>query len=695
MTSAQQTLAAPRHVVAEQGRRWPGAVYSLPLLALFAIASAVLVHYALLVRTWQPDEVIYVLQGRELGNDFPAALFNTQIFHYGVERIVPFLGALTGWIFSDTGTAMQVHKSLIAIAFASITIPVYLLVRGVRVGRGWALAASGLAVAVPWVALATSFLNDPVAYPAFAWAVYGIWRACALPGWRSDLIALACVIGAALARSNLAVVAGALVLAILVTELRYGRRGNVRDTAVGILRDHIPVAVAIVLGALFMILRGRGGLTGAYPVDFTPPLGHLLDQFRAFLSFIAQGLVLAPVIVGTAWAFRHFIAPLDRERHALAAGAIFASLGLLYSLHGGVREERYIFEIAPLMTTMMVIAIARRDVPVPAIAASAVAVALLVHGRDPEPAISGNYLPFAYPGQGWYQNVVRGRASVYLPGSLSQHLDDVLVIGIPLLVVVAMFLVRRGHRLGLAVGIALVGVQLAIGVGAAHWALDKYVNGAGDPHGVSYSQRAWVDNALESGGTVGALYAEPGPTADGIAADLRFWNKRANLAVTAAETLAASVDRKTGRFTRPVPENILIASGERQEVGIAGKPLGTSPTAPIQLWRITPATRAGWVVTPSLLGWLPGPRGRVDVRTWVSCVGLTVTAPPDAPAKLRWREPGAGTKTIVLPASQSRVLKTTRPGPAVLIAEGKGSLPGINVSANAKTMIAVPCKRHG
>jgi heme/copper-type cytochrome/quinol oxidase subunit 4 len=693
MSSVQGTLAPPRGAVAEPRRRLPRGTGLLGLLALFMVASIVLVHYALQVHTWQPDEVIYVTQGRQLGADFPSALWNTQIFHYGVERIVPFLGALTGWIFSDTATAMQVHKALIATAFASVTIPAYLLARGAEVAWGWALAAAALAVAVPWAALATSFLNDPVAYPAFAWAIWGTWRASAFPGWRSDLIALVTVAIAALARSNLAVLSAALVLTVLVTELRYGRRGNVRDTATGILRDHIPIVAAIALGLLYLLVRGKSGVTGVYPVDFTPPLGHLLDQSGAFFGFVAQGLVLVPVIVGSAWAFRHLIAPLDRERHALAAAAVIATVALLYTLHVGVREERYVFLIAPLLTTMMVVAVARRDVPIPVVAVSAIAVALLVHGRDPEPGISGNYLAFAYPGQGWYQNVVRGRASVYLPGSLSQHLDDILLIGIPLLVVAAMFIVRRGHRLGLGVGIALVAIQIGIGVGAAHWALDKYVNGAGDPHGPSYAARAWVDGALHKG-NVGGLYAEPGPTADGISSDLRFWNKRANLIPTAAEQLAASIDKKTGKFAKPIPENILIYAGERQEVGIAGKPLAMSPTAPIQLWHITPQTHAGWVVTPSLLGWMDGPRGRMDVRTWVTCVGFSVTAPPDAPAKLTWREPG-GTRVITLPASQSRVLKTTRPGAAVLIAEGKGSLPGIHVSANAKGMATVPCKPGG
>src|SRR3954447_8102955 len=142
MTSAQETLALPREAT-EPRRRLPAAATSvLPLLALFATASAVLVHYALQVHTWQPDEVIYVTQGRVLATDFPSALWNTHLFEYGIERLNPLYGALTNWLFSDTATAMQVHKALIAVSFASVTIPVYLLARRLRAARAWALAAA-------------------------------------------------------------------------------------------------------------------------------------------------------------------------------------------------------------------------------------------------------------------------------------------------------------------------------------------------------------------------------------------------------------------------------------------------------------------------------------------------------------------------------------------------------------------------
>src|SRR4051794_13925637 len=104
MTSVQSAPAAPRRGTGERGERLAAARGALPLLVLFAVASAVLVHYALEVHTWQPDEVIYVLQGRGLADNFPSALWDTQLFVYGIERLNPLYGAFTSAVFSQTAT---------------------------------------------------------------------------------------------------------------------------------------------------------------------------------------------------------------------------------------------------------------------------------------------------------------------------------------------------------------------------------------------------------------------------------------------------------------------------------------------------------------------------------------------------------------------------------------------------------------
>src|SRR5436305_11077282 len=85
-------------------------------LALFGVAAFVLARYALRVHSFQPDEVIYVTEGRRLALDFPLGLFDQKLYTYGIERLIPFSVALTSVVFNSTGTAMQVEKVLIATA---------------------------------------------------------------------------------------------------------------------------------------------------------------------------------------------------------------------------------------------------------------------------------------------------------------------------------------------------------------------------------------------------------------------------------------------------------------------------------------------------------------------------------------------------------------------------------------------------
>src|SRR5256714_13970699 len=190
----------------------PAVVWArLALAALYLVAAVALVHWALRVHSFQPDEFIYVDQGRQVTAHFPDALWDTVLFKYGVERFNPLVAALCAALFS-TPTALTAHKVVNAAAFASVVFPVYLVARRLQAPRPAARVAGGLAVAVPWTALATSWLNEPTAYPCFWWAIAGCLYAATHPGWRGDVVGLAGVALAALARTNLAVLGVALVL---------------------------------------------------------------------------------------------------------------------------------------------------------------------------------------------------------------------------------------------------------------------------------------------------------------------------------------------------------------------------------------------------------------------------------------------------------------------------------------------------
>src|ERR687898_2126550 len=100
-------------------------------------------------------------------------------------------------------------------AFVIVTaaVPVYLLARGLGVGTVLAVAAGGLAVAVPWVVLSSFLLTEVVAYPVFCWALLAIVYAVERKGWVWDGVALLAVGVAVLARTQFVVLLGVLLVA--------------------------------------------------------------------------------------------------------------------------------------------------------------------------------------------------------------------------------------------------------------------------------------------------------------------------------------------------------------------------------------------------------------------------------------------------------------------------------------------------
>src|SRR5438093_2629611 len=89
------------------------------LAALYVLAAVVLVRFALRVHSFQPDEFIYVDQGRQVAVRFPSALWDTNLFKYGIERLNPLVQAMLDALFK-TPTALTADKAINAAAFASV-----------------------------------------------------------------------------------------------------------------------------------------------------------------------------------------------------------------------------------------------------------------------------------------------------------------------------------------------------------------------------------------------------------------------------------------------------------------------------------------------------------------------------------------------------------------------------------------------
>ena len=119
-------------------------------------------------------------------------------------------------VFGDGNVPASLEDAhrLNAFLITSAAIPVFLLAR--RIGIGWlvSLWAGALSVAVPWVVLASFLLTEVIAYPAFCWALLALTHAVERKRWTTDLLALAAIGIAVLARTQFIVLLGVLLVAV-------------------------------------------------------------------------------------------------------------------------------------------------------------------------------------------------------------------------------------------------------------------------------------------------------------------------------------------------------------------------------------------------------------------------------------------------------------------------------------------------
>src|SRR5687768_1583339 len=115
----------------------------------------------------------------------------------------------------DVPASLEAAHRLNAFVIASTAIPVYLLAR--RIGVGWlaGLWAAALAVAVPWVVLASFLLTEVVAYPAFCWALLALTNAIERRSTLADGLALVSICIAVLARTQFLLLLGVFALAVV------------------------------------------------------------------------------------------------------------------------------------------------------------------------------------------------------------------------------------------------------------------------------------------------------------------------------------------------------------------------------------------------------------------------------------------------------------------------------------------------
>ena len=272
---------------------------------------------------------------------------------YGFGPLYPLLLAPVHLLASTDLDAYRWARMLDALVLALAAIPAYFLARRL-LPPGWSLACAALTVALP-SALYTGFvMTESVAYAACVLAFLAIARCLERPTVKTQLLALAAVGLAAAARFQLASLAAALVLALVVRALLTPRQDR-RE-----LRRYWPLLAALAIGAVALGVRAALG----NPLEGYGDLWRSYDlvsiarwTWRAFAG-LGLYLALVPVVVAPAVVAGLARAGRAGEREAAAFVSLFLGVnavllvvvGAFSSTEFGVGflHDRYLFYVVPL-----------------------------------------------------------------------------------------------------------------------------------------------------------------------------------------------------------------------------------------------------------------------------------------------------------------------------------------------------------
>ena len=285
-----------------------------------------------------------------------------------VNQLYPLLLALP---YGEGNTPQSLHDAHVLNAFvmASAVVPVFLLARMVTRRPVVSLVVATLAVAVPWVVLASFLLTEVVAYPAFCWAMLALSYAVAHKRTRGDILALAAIAVAVFARTQfvllLVVLPGAVVLDALVTAAgpgvgvgeRVRRGGRILLAQRKLLIGIYAVGLALVVG---LAAVGRASaLLGSYA---TTVRGFGLVDVGLFrlaaehLAVLALSFLVLPFLVAVAWLLVGLRPSAEPMQRAFASVGITTLILLTLEVSsfdqrfgGGLVKDRYLFYVVPVL----------------------------------------------------------------------------------------------------------------------------------------------------------------------------------------------------------------------------------------------------------------------------------------------------------------------------------------------------------
>lgn len=371
---AVRAIARGGGSAAAYARRAPNWLVLSALVALSVALRGLASHD--IAGPWiSPDETVYSLLGQSLYRDGALSILDgpTAFYSLAVPALVgPFLS------FHDLELGYALLKPFQALVMSLAAVPVYHWARAVS-GRGWALAAAALTVAVPGLAYSGLVMSEVAFYPVLTLAAWATARAIAEPTPRRQAVLAASVALATLTRLQALVLIPVVIAAISADAVfaRSWRRTLRSLPAVGAL------ALLLALWLLVQSLRGEP-LLGAYDsAQSTTGLGSAARYVLYHAGDVALMTGIVPVCALLALVLRYLVRG-EREalpRATVATGLAMAvglivQVGLFAASHVGQLAERDVLALTPTLLVCFALWLGRggpRTVVTAAIAAAATA----------------------------------------------------------------------------------------------------------------------------------------------------------------------------------------------------------------------------------------------------------------------------------------------------------------------------------
>ncbi|HEV2811990.1 MAG TPA: hypothetical protein VGW10_01955, partial [Solirubrobacteraceae bacterium] len=314
---------------------------------------------------WLIDEMLYVKQAHGY-SELAGLMPHVHGEPYGVPNVLYPLLMAPLYALLSSPDAFEAAHILNGLLWTSALFPVYLLVRRLGASWQWALLAGILTIWVPWSVATLVVMTEAATYAVFPWAILAITIAVAEPRPRNHVLAVAAILLAVAARTQMVFLFGVLVLAAIAFEVSVPDGVRLRER---LRRRWSLIAIlgggALLLGAV-AVLGGKplGGYELTASLERFP--GGLWGSAVQHAAHVFVGLAVIPPIMFFAWLYSVAAeprGPLERSFALVAAITlvlIFYQAAFFAQLIAAGMQERYVSYAVPILVVGAVLLAADR-----------------------------------------------------------------------------------------------------------------------------------------------------------------------------------------------------------------------------------------------------------------------------------------------------------------------------------------------